>query len=86
VNQGESIGFVGATGLATGPHLDYRIKAMGVFRNPFSLRFRPKMVLKEGSLGRFLARKEEMSDIMGITAPRYEKRLGNCKASQVSFI
>lgn len=86
VNQGESIGFVGATGLATGPHLDYRIKARGVFRNPFSLRFRPKMVLNGRSLGRFLARKEEMSDIMGITAPRYEKRLGSCKASQVSLI
>jgi len=86
VNQGETIGFVGATGLATGPHLDYRIKARGVFRNPFSLRFRPKMVLRERSLGRFLARKEELSDIIGMAAPRYEKSLGSCKASQVSLI
>ncbi|MDD5450403.1 MAG: M23 family metallopeptidase [Desulfovibrionales bacterium] len=86
VKQRETIGFVGATGLATGPHLDYRIKAKGAFRNPFSLRFRPKMVLRERSLGRFLARKEELSDIIGMAAPRYEKSLGSCKASQVSLI
>lgn len=86
VKQGKTIGFVGATGLATGPHLDYRIKEKGVFRNPFSLRFKPKSILKGQSLGRFLARKEEMSDIMGIAAPRYEKRLGSCKASQVPLI
>jgi len=34
VDQGEVIGYVGATGAATGPHLDYRIKRNGVFVNP----------------------------------------------------
>ncbi|HEV8346657.1 MAG TPA: M23 family metallopeptidase [Vicinamibacterales bacterium] len=34
VEQGEIIGRVGATGLATGPHLDYRLKKNGVFVNP----------------------------------------------------
>jgi murein DD-endopeptidase MepM/ murein hydrolase activator NlpD len=34
VAQGEIIGRVGATGLATGPHLDYRLKKNGVFVNP----------------------------------------------------
>jgi murein DD-endopeptidase MepM/ murein hydrolase activator NlpD len=34
VDQGEVIGYVGATGDATGPHLDYRIKRNGVFVNP----------------------------------------------------
>ena len=34
VDQGRLIGLVGATGTATGPHLDYRLKKNGVFVNP----------------------------------------------------
>jgi murein DD-endopeptidase MepM/ murein hydrolase activator NlpD len=34
VSQGEVVGFVGATGTATGPHLDYRLRKHGVFVNP----------------------------------------------------
>jgi murein DD-endopeptidase MepM/ murein hydrolase activator NlpD len=34
VRQGELIGRVGSTGLATGPHLDYRLKKNGAFINP----------------------------------------------------
>jgi murein DD-endopeptidase MepM/ murein hydrolase activator NlpD len=36
VRQGELIGRVGMTGLATGPHLDYRLKKNGVFINPLT--------------------------------------------------
>jgi murein DD-endopeptidase MepM/ murein hydrolase activator NlpD len=34
VRQGELIGRVGSSGLATGPHLDYRLKQNGAFINP----------------------------------------------------
>jgi murein DD-endopeptidase MepM/ murein hydrolase activator NlpD len=36
VTQGQLIGRVGATGAATGPHLDYRLKKNGVFVNPLT--------------------------------------------------
>lgn len=34
VRQGEVIGYVGSTGYATGPHLDFRMKRNGQFLNP----------------------------------------------------
>ncbi|MCU1384069.1 MAG: hypothetical protein JWL71_2766 [Acidobacteria bacterium] len=34
VRQGELVGRVGSSGLATGPHLDYRLKKNGAFVNP----------------------------------------------------
>jgi murein DD-endopeptidase MepM/ murein hydrolase activator NlpD len=37
VRQGELIGRVGSSGLATGPHLDYRMKRNGVFVNPLAV-------------------------------------------------
>jgi murein DD-endopeptidase MepM/ murein hydrolase activator NlpD len=36
VTQNEVIGYVGATGTATGPHLDYRLRKNGVFVNPIA--------------------------------------------------
>ena len=40
VTQGQSIGRVGMTGSATGPHLDYRVKRNGAFVNPVSVHAR----------------------------------------------
>ncbi|MCG6917432.1 MAG: M23 family metallopeptidase [Deltaproteobacteria bacterium] len=39
VEQGEVIGYVGASGLASGPHLDFRMKKNGSFVNPLKMRF-----------------------------------------------
>ena len=38
VVQGDVIGYVGQTGLATGPHLDYRVKQDGQWLDPLKLK------------------------------------------------
>ncbi len=55
VAQGTVIGYVGSTGLATGPHLHYEFRVNGVHRNPLSVTMPPPEPLKGAELAAFRA-------------------------------
>ena len=46
VRQGDIIGYVGATGLATGPHLDYRVHKNNIPINPLTMEAPPSYPVK----------------------------------------
>ncbi|MFN7942664.1 MAG: peptidoglycan DD-metalloendopeptidase family protein [Thermoanaerobaculia bacterium] len=60
VGQGEVIGYVGQSGLATGPHLDYRIQHRGKWMDPLSLKAIPTDPLGPLALSRFTALRDAM--------------------------
>src|SRR6202034_2637062 len=59
VQQGEIIGFVGMTGLATGPHLHYEYLVNGVHKNPQTVQLPGAEPLRAEALQKF----------RGLTAP-----------------
>jgi murein DD-endopeptidase MepM/ murein hydrolase activator NlpD len=69
VQQGQIIGYVGATGLASGPHLDYRIKVHKRFINPLALQL-PRGKPVSGKLfTQFKIIRDEMNTRLALIKP-----------------
>src|ERR671936_316819 len=69
VTQRQVIGYVGASGLATGPHLDYRVAKNGHFVNPLGEKFIPGEPIAAAERGAFTAHAREFVHRLEESAP-----------------
>jgi murein DD-endopeptidase MepM/ murein hydrolase activator NlpD len=63
VKQGNIIGYVGSTGISTGPHLHYEVIYMKKNVNPASIKTPSGRTLKDNELTRFLMIKQELETL-----------------------
>ncbi len=64
VRQGDVIGFVGATGLATGPNLHYEVLRKGQQVDPMKLELPPRRILRGEELARFEQAKAKLRAVL----------------------
>ena len=68
VNQGEPIGFVGSSGLATGPHLHYEFLVNGLHRDPLDIKLPEDKPIRKAYLQDFKLRASSMLTLLDMVS------------------
>ena len=74
VRQGDVIGYVGATGLATGPNLHYEVLENGEQIDPMKIELPPRRILRGKELARFEQAKAKLRAILARASSDERKR------------
>lgn len=72
VQQGQVIGYIGSTGLATGPHLHYEFRINGVHHDPLTINLPAAQPLPRGEMKAFLNATQPLrADLNGFARHRF---------------
>ncbi len=70
IEQGSIVGYVGSTGISTGPHLHYEVRRSGSLINPLSIKPTPNKAVAGSEMARFASVRNDILKTLSSGAPQ----------------